>query len=715
MRRACLAVLAFLGLAVGAREAHAQQPVRDATMCADCHGSAALVRLARPTHADTVSCLTCHHIGFSNDPVVIEARRVDACVGCHQDVQATHIGVEGDTPVCTSCHTVHGDPSPAAVKGAASDGCATCHASPHPEHAAGAPDAPTCVDCHVQHSGTGFAYNDPPLLASCASCHQGVHPSHSGVEGIAECTECHSVAAPPAPDASPDPATCHSCHGTVHPAHEGVEEQPTCFACHDFAADPALAQAGPAMAQRCGVCHEEALGQLHSGGHGAFADPEHLGDLPSCLSCHQTHADMQEAADRLLVTSSIACMQCHGTSGLAVKYGLPSLVKRSYVDDFHGATLQFLMSEGGVMGDNPVMICSDCHGSHDVSTLAQEDVAEVCLRCHQEGESRLAGAWLGHAAPGPRNQPVIWLVRLFYYFLIPFMLTGLTLNILFHLRDQRRKGARVMRTEGMRRLMARLRGEKLEPQATVERFTRTERFEHLASAFIFIALVVTGLPQTRPDLGVAHAVIGALGGIWNTRLIHRILGVLFILLMVTHVTRAVMRAIRTHRLPVMIPDRKDFEDVLQTFRHYLFREPLPRVGKFDFSEKFEYWGLFLGGIVMSTTGLLLMFPELVTQYAPGVVIAAGRLMHGMEATFAVMVVILWHSYGVMLRPEVFPLDTSIFTGKMTVDRLRHEHALEYERLFPDAPGHGEEHGPTGADERDTTPPDVVPEPAPGDD
>ena len=36
-----------------------------------------------------------------------------------------------------------------------------------------------------------------------------------------------------------------------------------------------------------------------------------------------------------------------------------------------------------------------------------------------------------------------------------------------------------------------------------------------------------------------------------------------------------------------------------------------------------------------------------------------------------------------LRPEVFPLDTTIFSGKMRVSRLKHEHALEYERLFPD--------------------------------
>jgi hypothetical protein len=66
---------------------------------------------------------------------------------------------------------------------------------------------------------------------------------------------------------------------------------------------------------------------------------------------------------------------------------------------------------------------------------------------------------------------------------------------------------------------------------------------------------------------------------------------------------------------------------------------------------------------------------------PGGVIAAGRVLHGLEGTFAVLVVILWHSWSVILRPEIFPLDKSIFTGKIDLERLREEHALEYERIF----------------------------------
>ncbi|MGD8322279.1 MAG: cytochrome b/b6 domain-containing protein, partial [Gemmatimonadota bacterium] len=387
------------------------------------------------------------------------------------------------------------------------------------------------------------------------------------------------------------------------------------------------------------------------------------------------------------------------------KYGLPETVTESYTDDFHGQTMEFLAHAKKNAAYPEVLVCADCHGAHDVGWTESDVVANVCQRCHEDGDERLAGAWLGHDPVGPDNQALVWLVRMFYYFLIPFMLGGLFLTIAFHLVDQRRKGARVMKTDGVKRLLARLRKQDVPEAETVTRFGLRDRWEHFGAMATFMILVVTGLPQTRPDLGAARAIIDFLGGIGTTRIIHRTTGVIFLALMISHVLSAVMRAVRKHKLPVMVPTRKDFEDILQTFRHYLLGERMPKVGKFDFSEKFEYWGLFLGGIVMSSTGLLLMFPELVTQVLPGIVVAAARVMHGLEATFAVLVIILWHSYGVIFRPEVFPLDTTIFTGKMDVARLKHEHPLEYERLFPEraAAEPDEEHGEPGTGMLDPAP------------
>jgi len=686
MRTAIVLILVALGWMAGGDSAAAQQAGRVPSMCQDCHGSVATGKLKALTHADSVSCLTCHHIGFTNDPKLIEERRVETCMGCHNELRDSHVDVDAHTPECTACHSIHSDPSVPDAHSAISARCASCHTEEHPLHATAGPDGPECTQCHASHTGRPFLAQDRSVLNACAGCHESAHPSHSGVEGGFDCTVCHVQ------NARPDAASlrtasadaCLTCHTALRPAHTGHatadDESVTCLACHDFGGTT-LPAASKDMAQRCSNCHQEQMTGVMAGGHATSDGNE--AEVPNCLTCHVVHVESSDVVALTRLTAPVRCLECHSKGIDRELFGMPGSIGGSYTDDFHGATAQFLLShESAGEGYPAVMVCSDCHGAHEVGWSDTALVADVCKRCHEDSDASFAGAWLGHGPVGPTRQPVIWLVKMGYLFLIPFMLGGLFLNILFHIVDQRRSGARVMKSEGVQRLLSRLGGEPKPKLATVTRFGLGDRLDHLGSALTFILLVVTGLPQTRPDLGAARAIIGLFGGIGNTRFVHRVIGVLFVVLMVAHVGKAVVNAIRKRRLPIMTPIRKDFDDVLQTFRHYLFGDKLPKVGKFDVSEKFEYWGLFLGGIVMSSTGLILMFPELVTVFLPGVIVAATRVMHGLEATFAVMVVILWHSYGVMLRPEVFPLDTTIFTGKMDVHRLKHEHALEYERLFP---------------------------------
>lgn len=62
---------------------------------------------------------------------------------------------------------------------------------------------------------------------------------------------------------------------------------------------------------------------------------------------------------------------------------------------------------------------------------------------------------------------------------------------------------------------------------------------------------------------------------------------------------------------------------------------------------------------------------------------------------AFLVVIVWHVYNAHLNPDVFPFDWSIFTGRISRQRMLEEHPLELARIeggpaneLPEhAPGH----------------------------
>ena len=172
-----------------------------------------------------------------------------------------------------------------------------------------------------------------------------------------------------------------------------------------------------------------------------------------------------------------------------------------------------------------------------------------------------------------------------------------------------------------------------------------------------------------------------LGGVGVNRLIHRISGVLFTALGAWHLVWAAWHVYRGQTPLSMVATRKDFTDAMTTLRYYLgVSKVQARFDRFDYRQKFEYWGLVLGTVVMVSTGLILLFPIVVTNVLPGQVIPASKLAHGSEGLMAFLVIIIWHIYNAHLSPEVFPFDTSIFTGRISRHRMEREHPLELERI-----------------------------------
>ena len=217
---------------------------------------------------------------------------------------------------------------------------------------------------------------------------------------------------------------------------------------------------------------------------------------------------------------------------------------------------------------------------------------------------------------------------------------------------------------------------------SVVRFSVWSRSQHAAIIVLFSVLLVTGMPQSWPQAAISLWIVDHLGGIFAARWLHRAAGIAFSVLVVAHLSVAIAGVLAGRIKPSMLLAKKDFTDAIQNLRYYAgYTDAAPKFGRFDYRQKFEYWGLVFGSLIMMATGFILYFPIVVSRVLPTELIPAAKLMHSYEALFAFLIVLIWHMAGAHLSPESFPIDTSIFTGKIRKEKLKHEHELEYDELF----------------------------------
>lgn len=205
------------------------------------------------------------------------------------------------------------------------------------------------------------------------------------------------------------------------------------------------------------------------------------------------------------------------------------------------------------------------------------------------------------------------------------------------------------------------------------RFTRAQRLEHAILLLTFTTLSITGLPQKYPDTVWGSWMIQAMGGIEFTRVIHHACAVLLIAASAYHLGVIVYRIwVRRVRL-TMLPSWQDVIDAVQTLAYNVrFLKNPPRMGRFTFGEKVEYWAVIWGTAIMILTGFMLWNPIATTNIFPGQFIPAAKAAHGGEALLAVLSIITWHFYNVHLKH----FNKSMFTGKITHHEMVEEHPRE---------------------------------------
>lgn len=568
------------------------------------------------------NCGECHE-----DVVVSSTAHPDlACSDCHSNVTAEH---EGDDlePLTDemSCNECHGSVQ-RAVKRSVHGGeaaCGDCHGAPHEIHEVS--DLASAVSPVNQIKNCGACHDDPPQLV------EGYLTSEHGrallLSGL--------VAAP----------SCSDCHGD-HQILEADKDRAATSHAHS-----------PEM---CGECHTLLLNDWRD--HSAHGSAWKAGeDGPVCVDCHSSHKIADPTTDASRHASAANCGGCHEE------------FMSTFRDSFHGKATHLGMSGGAV--------CADCHTPHKnlpaddpESSVHPDNLLATCGNCH-------AGITPSFATFDPHNDPSNP-NDVFAVYVVWVFMTGLLIAVIafFAIHD----------TLWLQRsLVGVLRGEFKEgPESGqyIRRFRRANMRIHVIIVTTFVLLALTGLPLKFADAAWAQQLVDLLGGVDSTRFLHRVGAIGTFGYAIFHLADLFIRwAIR--REPGMfwgpnslVPQPKDFSDFFANIRYYLYLGERPPGDRWTYFEKFDYLAVFWGVLIIGISGLFLWWPDFFTSFLPGWTLNAAYVIHSDEALLATSFIFVFHFFHTHLRPESFPMDLVIFTGKMSLERFKSERPLEYQRL-----------------------------------
>lgn len=368
--------------------------------------------------------------GAPPPPLLHSVAGREDCLSCHGPTQSLpipkdHAGYPNSA--CVGCHT----PMPVASSG---DSCLSCHGKPG-------------LSWPLKDGNSLNLYIDPSTLA--ASVH--------GAKLL--CTDCHSLISsyphPPLEVASARQYSiaqyelCKRCHfanytKTLDSMHftaraKGNTQAPICTDCHGAHNVTNPAQPRTRISQTCSGCHQGVYDAYADSVHGKALIDEGNQDVPVCTTCHSAHSIVDPRTASFRADTPQLCAQCHSNEQLMKKYGISTAVLKTYLGDFHGVSVALAQKQNPDIWSYKA-VCTDCHGVHDIamvndpnSSVLKANLVNVCRKCHSDASDNFSGAWLSHYEPSFEKAPLVFLVRLFYMGLIPFIIGGLLLHILLDL------------------------------------------------------------------------------------------------------------------------------------------------------------------------------------------------------------------------------------------------------------------------------------------
>ncbi len=573
-----------------------------------------------------------------------------ACAQCHNEVTVNH----PERACATITHKVD---------------CSICHAEQVQEHelskhgrlaAAGDTQVPTCLTCHEKHATQShrlptartFSRNIPEL---CGQCH--------AAGGVAAARITADV---------PDIVESYlkSAHGKGL-MESGLVVSASCIDCHTAHKalppdDPNSSVNRDNLADTCGACHKGIEEQFKTSIHwpGNVVTTK---QLPVCEDCHTSHSIGRVDTSDFRFAMMNQCGRCHEDYA------------KTFFETYHGKVTQ--------LGSPGAAKCYDCHGTHNIlpvedpnSTLSRRNVVDTCAKCHPGAHRQFAG-YLTHAT---HHEPDKYPFLFYSFWFMTILLVGTLTFFLFHTFLWL---FRLWRTRDQWRVHKSGKAERY-----YMRFTRKQRAMHLVMLLSFFTLALTGMTLKFSYMTWAHGLSRALGGFDTMGTLHRIGAITLMALFVYHI-RDVFRAkgasgkswfkfiFGTSSLMFNLDDVKQF---WKSAKWFIGRGPRPEYGRFTYWEKFDYFAVFWGVFVIGSTGLLLWFPEFFTRFLPGWAINVATIIHSDEALLAVGFIFTIHFFNTHFRPDKFPMDPVIFTGRVSLEELRHDKPAEYEEFVEQA-------------------------------
>jgi len=222
----------------------------------------------------------------------------------------------------------------------------------------------------------------------------------------------------------------------------------------------------------------------------------------------------------------------------------------------------------------------------------------------------------------------------------------------------------------------------------VQRFTRLNRLLHILMIVSFLSLALTGLTLKFAYTKWAYILSHILGGFESTGFIHRFAAVIMLSVFIIHLIdliRLKKKENKTFRQLIFGPDsmmfnKKDWLDFIGSLKWFLGKGDRPSYGRWTYWEKFDYFAVFWGIFVIGSTGLTLWFPEFFTRFIPGWVINVATIVHSDEALLATGFIFTVHFFNTHLRPEKFPMDIVIFSGRVGLEEFEIDRPDEYKKM-----------------------------------